>query len=135
MHDLPANGFIYVKGKIGSFASFLLSRSDRKTILFYEAEDEALLIKEELEFFSGREVFTFPAYSDKVFEKEDELKRVGFLSHLASDTMFFGLFPYSAINHPLKPPEEVVGRTKELVFGDTVFRKIWCSILMNQDTN
>ncbi len=123
MYDLPEKGFMYVKGKIGSFASFLLSRTHRKTVLFYETEDEALLIKEELGFFSERDVFIFPVYSDKVFEKEDEIRRVGFLSNLASDKHFSGLFPYSAAGVPLKPPEEVVGRTKGLSFGETVFQE------------
>ena len=123
MYDPDKNGFIYIKGKIGSFVSFFLSRVNRKTVLFYDSEDEALLVKEELEFFSGREVYLFPAYSNKVFEKEDELKRTGFLSHLVSDELFFGLFPYSAISHPLSPVEAFLGNTKRLNFGDTVFQE------------
>jgi transcription-repair coupling factor (superfamily II helicase) len=123
MDDSDRNGFIYIKGKIGSYVSFFLSRMNRKTVLFYDSEDEALLLKEELEFFSGRDVHLFPQYSNKVFEKEDEIRRTGFLSHLVSDEIFFGLFPYSAINHPLSPLQAFQSKKKQLNFGDTVFQE------------
>ncbi|MDR2017826.1 MAG: transcription-repair coupling factor [Syntrophobacterales bacterium] len=123
MYNPGKNGFIYLKGKIGSFVSFFLSRIDRKTVLFYETDGEALLLKEELEFFTGRDVHLFPPYSNKVFEKEDEMKRTGFLSHLASDDAFFGLFPYSAINHPLSPVQAFEDQKRQISFGDTVFRE------------
>ncbi len=123
MYNLGNTGFIYIKGKTGSFVSFLLSRASRKTILFYDTEDEALLLKEELEFFSEKDVQIFPPYSDKVFEKEDEIKRIGFLSHLVSDDVFFGLFPYSATTRPLSPRHAFQDRKKELKFGDIVFQE------------
>ena len=104
MYNLDDDGFIYIKGQIGSFVPFFLSRTERKVILFYDSEDEALLLREEMEYFSGQEVYLFPPYSDKVFEKEDEIKRTGFLSHLASSERFFGLFPYSAVTHALSSP-------------------------------
>jgi transcription-repair coupling factor (superfamily II helicase) len=116
-------GFIYLKGKLGSFVAFLLSRIDRKTILFYDIEDEALLHKEELEYFSGRDVHVFPPYSDKVFEKEDEIRRTSFLSHLASGETFFGLFPMSALRHPISPRHALQGSRMELRFGDVLFRE------------
>ena len=123
MYDLDRKGFIYIKGKVGSFVSFLVSRSDRKTVIFYDTEDEALLIREELEFFSGREVHVFPAYSDKVFEKEDEIRRTGFLSHLASDEAFFGLFPYGAVTHAVSPLHMFQTGRRELKFGDVLFQE------------
>jgi len=123
MYNPDNNGFIYIKGKIGSFVSFYVSRLNRRTVLFYDSEDEALLIKEELEFFSGRDVHLFPAYSNKVFEKEDELRRTGFLSHLVSDETFLGLFPYGAVNHPLSPLQAFRSKKRKISFGDTVFQE------------
>jgi len=50
--SLPDIGFIYITGKIGSFLSFFLSRTtNRKVILFYEDEDEALSLKKRSSFF------------------------------------------------------------------------------------
>ena len=123
MYNLNKTGFIYITGKIGSFVAFLLAHTDKKTILFYDAEDEALLLKEEIEFSTGRNVYVFPAYSDRVFEKEDETKRLNFLYHLAADTSFTGIFPYSAVTHPLVSEDALLGGAKDLNFGDTVFQE------------
>ncbi|MCX5807876.1 MAG: transcription-repair coupling factor [Proteobacteria bacterium] len=126
MFDLKETGFIYVTGKIGSFISFLLSSARsarRKTVVFYDSEDEALLLKEEIEFFSKKDICLFPLYTDRVFEKEDETKRISFLSHLVSEDDFIGLYPYSAIKHPLTAPEAIKDNTKDLQFGDTVFQE------------
>ncbi|HOE16981.1 MAG TPA: hypothetical protein PLX02_07380 [Syntrophorhabdaceae bacterium] len=120
----PGNkGFIYITGKIGSYLSFLLSTIDRKTFIFYEAEDEALLLREEIEFFTKRDVHIFPPYSDRVFEREDEIKRTAFLYHLFSDDRFIGLFPYGALGHPLAGHQAVTGSIKKIRFGDTVLRE------------
>ncbi|MCX5812603.1 MAG: transcription-repair coupling factor [Proteobacteria bacterium] len=129
MYQLDKNGFIYITGKIGSFVSFLLSNTHRKTLLFYDTEDEALLLKEEMEFFAGKEVHLFPVYSDRVFEKEDETKRISFLYHLAADDTFTGIFPNSAITHPLTAQSSILAHTKDLSFGDTVFQEELISYL------
>jgi transcription-repair coupling factor (superfamily II helicase) len=123
MYNLNKTGFIYITGQIGSFVAFLLAHTDKKTILFYDSEDEALLLKEEIEFSTGRDVYIFPAYSDRVFEKEDETKRINFLYHLAGDISFTGIFPYSALTHPLVSPDTLFGGAKDLSFGDTVFQE------------
>ena len=126
MFDLKETGFVYITGKIGSFISFLLSSTRsarRKTIVFYDSEDEALLLKEEIEFFSKKDICLFPLYTDRVFEKEDETKRITFLSHLVSEDDFIGLYPYSAVKHALTAPETIKDNTKDLQFGDTVFRE------------
>ena len=79
MHVLPDRGFVYITGKIESYISFLLSQvHERKTILFYDNEDESLLLKEEIEFFAKKEVSYFPVYSQRIFEKEDESRRIAF---------------------------------------------------------
>ena len=105
MYRLPDCGFVYITGKIESFISFFLSQiRERRILVFYDNEDEALLLKEEIEFFSKKEVFYFPVYSHRIFEKEDESKRISFLYHLATDPGFIGLFPHAAFDHPLFPP-------------------------------
>ncbi|OPX99079.1 MAG: Transcription-repair-coupling factor [Syntrophorhabdus sp. PtaU1.Bin002] len=123
MYDLKDTGFIYVTGQVGSFLSFVLSRARRKTLIFYETEDEALVLKEEIEFFTHEDAYIFPIYTDRVFEKEDEVKRIAFLHHLASDSIFIGLFPYSAVSHALPAPDSIVTDTKTIQFGDTVFQE------------
>jgi transcription-repair coupling factor (superfamily II helicase) len=124
MFQLPNRGFIYVTGKIESFISFFLSQIRQKRIVFlYETENEALLLKEEIEFFSGKEVFYFPIYSHRIFEREDESKRISFLYHLLSDPGFAGLFPLAAIDHPLLPPRLLVEKSFEIEFGQTVLQE------------
>ncbi|MFZ2798736.1 MAG: hypothetical protein WAZ30_00805, partial [Syntrophorhabdus sp.] len=75
MRELKKTGTLYITGQIGSFLSFLLSQAGRKALIFYETDDEALLLREEIEFFSRKSAYIFPIYSDRVFEKEDEVKR------------------------------------------------------------
>jgi transcription-repair coupling factor (superfamily II helicase) len=123
MFNPDDNGFIYITGKIGSYLAFLLSTIDRKTLVFYEAEDEAFLLREEIEFFTKKEVHLFPVYSDRVFEREDEIKRTGFLYHLSSNDQFIGLFPYSALRHPLPGHQAITGSVEQIRFGDTVYQE------------
>jgi transcription-repair coupling factor (superfamily II helicase) len=124
MYQLPDSGFVYITGKIESFISFFLSRiEDRKVVVFYETENEAFLLKEELEFFTKREVSYFPVYNYRIFEKEDESKRISFLYHLATDQDFIGLFPAVAVNHSLLPPELLLEKSFEIEFGQTVFQE------------
>jgi transcription-repair coupling factor (superfamily II helicase) len=123
MYELKKTGTLYVTGQIGSFLSFLLSHAKRKTLIFYEAEDEALLFREEIEFFSKGSVYIFPVYSDRVFEKEDEVKRAAFLHHLAIDENFIGLYPYSAVVHNIMDPGSILDNTKVICFGDTLFQE------------
>ena len=124
MYHFPDKGTIYITGRIGSFLSFFLSRiAGRKIVLLYEEEDEALLLKEEIEFFSGRDVHYFPRYSQRIFEKEDESKRIAFLHHLFTDGDFIGLFPAAALFHQLFPPEQLTRGSREVAFGDTILQE------------
>jgi transcription-repair coupling factor (superfamily II helicase) len=123
IYKLPKTGFTYITGQIGSFLSFFLSHTKRKTLIFYEAEDEALLVKEETEFFSKGIVYIYPIYSNRVFEKEDEAKRTAFLHHLATDESFIGLYPYSAVGHQIIDQNSILANTKTIHFGDTVFQE------------
>lgn len=123
MHELKKTGTVHITGQIGSFLSFLLSHTKRKTLIFYEAEDEALLLSEEIEFFSNGSVFVFPMYSDRVFEKEDEVKRTAFLHHLSTDEGFIGLYPYSAVGHHIIDQGSLLANTKIVHFGDTIYQE------------
>ena len=123
MYDLEHKGVIYITGKIGSFVSFFLSQIERKILIFYETEDEAFLSQEEIEFYTKKHVYLFPIYTDKVFEKEDEAKRTGFLYHLASDEQFIGLFPYNAMKHPFSPPQTLSSGIKNIELGNTIFQE------------
>jgi len=94
MYTFPDKGHVYITGKIGSFLAFFLSQCEpQKIILFYDGEDEALLSKKRSSSFREREVLYFPAYSQRIFEKEDESKRIAFLHHLTADETFIGLYP------------------------------------------
>jgi transcription-repair coupling factor (superfamily II helicase) len=124
MYDLPEKGFLYVRGRIGSFLSFVLAQArGRKRVVLYDNEDEALLLKEELEFFSGTEAHYFPQYNYRIFEREDEAKRTRFLCRLAEDADFTGIFPLNAFGHPLLPPATFKAETRELHFGDVVYQE------------
>ncbi|MGD0229098.1 MAG: transcription-repair coupling factor [Syntrophorhabdales bacterium] len=124
MYRLPDKGFIYITGKIESFISFFVSRiSGRRIVFFYEGEDEALLVREEIEFFSKKEVGYFPVYSHRIFEKEDESQRISFLYHLVTDADFIGLFPLAALDHPLLPPGLLTEKSLEVEFGQTLFQE------------
>ncbi|MCX7965936.1 MAG: transcription-repair coupling factor [Syntrophorhabdaceae bacterium] len=121
--DFPNKGFIYIIGKINSYISFFISRIKRKIIFFYDQEDEALLLKEEMEFFSKRQCHLFPLFTDKVFEKDDELKRIGFLKHLVDDDDFIGLFPYNGITHILADKSFIKGSSMTISIGDTIYQE------------
>ena len=124
MHLLPDQGFVYITGKIESYISFLLAQvHGRKIILFYDNEDEALLLKEEIEFFAKREVSYFPVYSQRIFEKEDESKRIAFLYRLAADDRFIGLFPLAAVDHPLFAPPLLMKNAFEVEFGQNLLQE------------
>ncbi len=124
MYQLPDRGFVYITGKVESFISFFVSQiRERKSVLLYETENEALLLKEEIEFFSKREVLYFPIYSHRIFEKADESERISFLYRLMSDPAFIGLFPLSAIDHPLLVPHLLAEKSLEIEFGQTLFQE------------
>lgn len=123
MQTIEKNGYLYITGKIGSFLSFFLAGLKRRTLLFYETEDEALLLKEELEYFSKGAVHLFPPYAQRVFEQEDEVKRTGFLYHLLTDDTFMGLFPCAAIAQPLISMHDIVDQMKEVRFGDVIYQE------------
>jgi transcription-repair coupling factor (superfamily II helicase) len=123
MYDLGDKGTIYVTGKIGSFVSFLVSHINRKIFIFYDSDDEAFLDQEEIEYYAKKPVHVFPIYSDKVFEKEDDGKRIGFLYHLISDKEFIGLFPYNAISHHLPSRRKLFSDIKTIEVGNTVFQE------------
>jgi transcription-repair coupling factor (superfamily II helicase) len=125
MNTLPDNGFVYLAGRIGSFVSFFVSAAhdDRRIIIFYDDEDEAFLLKEEIEFFAKREVHYFPVYSNRVFEKEDESKRIQFLFNLLNKSDFTGLFPVNALSHRLFSPDALERTTMQVEFGDTLFQE------------
>ncbi|MGD0487268.1 MAG: transcription-repair coupling factor [Syntrophorhabdales bacterium] len=124
VYRFPDRGFIYITGKIESFISFFLSLvPDRRTVFFYEGEDEALLLREEIEFFSKKEVGYFPMYSHRIFEKEDESKRINFLYRLVEDARFTGLFPLAAVDHPLFSPGRLTEKSFQVEFGQTLFQE------------
>jgi transcription-repair coupling factor (superfamily II helicase) len=115
---------IYITGKIDSFISFFLSLiPDRRIVLFYDSEDEALLLQEEIEFFSKKEVGYFPTYSHRIFEKEDEAKRMSFLYRLIEEKDFMGLFPLAALDHTLFPPGRLAEKSFRVEFGQTLFQE------------
>ncbi|MCX8022981.1 MAG: transcription-repair coupling factor [Syntrophorhabdaceae bacterium] len=120
--ELPKKGTVYLTGNLGSFISFLVSRIKKKALIFYDTEEEALLLQEELRYFSGREVYLFPFFSDRVFEKDDEMKKIDFLYHLSREADFIGLFPYSGLNEPLMGIKGL-NSFKEISFGETVFQE------------
>ena len=123
MYELKKTGIIHITGQIGSFLSFLLSYAQRKTLIFYETEDEALILREEIEFFSKGGAYIFPIYSDRVFEKEDEVRRTAFLHHLATDDNFIGLYPYSAVGHNVIGQSSILANTRVVHFGDPLFQE------------
>jgi transcription-repair coupling factor (superfamily II helicase) len=123
MYDLEDKGTIYVTGKIGSFVSFSISQTNKKVFIFYETDDEAFLAQEEIEYYSKKPVHLFPIYTDKVFEKEDDGKRIGFLYHLISDKGFIGLFPCNAVGNHLPSPRKLCSDIKKIKPGNTVFQE------------
>ncbi len=124
MYHFPDKGTVYITGRIGSFLAFFLSMvQNRKIIVLYDAEDEALLLKEEIEFFAQRDINYFPKYTQRIFEKEDEAQRIAFLNRLLSEDSFIGLFPTDALMHPLFPPEHLTRGSREVLFGDTIMQE------------
>jgi transcription-repair coupling factor (superfamily II helicase) len=124
MYRLPEKGCIYITGKIESFISFFVAHiRDRRIVLFYEGEDEALLLKEEIEFFSKKEVNYFPVYSHRIFEREDEAKRIRFLYRLLTEEDSIGLFPLAALDHPLLAPGFLKNNSMEIEFGQNLFQE------------
>jgi len=124
VYRLPQRGFVYITGKIESFLSFFLSRiQGRRIVIFFEGEDEALLLREEIEFFSKRSVSYFPMYSHRIFEREDESKRISFLHRLLTDPHFMGLFPVEAVGSPLFSADRLLEKSREVEFGQTLFQE------------
>jgi len=124
VYRLPQRGFVYITGKIESFLSFFLSRiQGRRIVIFFEGEDEALLLREEIEFFSKRPVSYFPMYSHRIFEREDESKRISFLHRLLTDPHFMGLFPVEAVGSPLFSADRLLEKSREVEFGQTLFQE------------
>jgi len=131
MFDFKQKGTINITGNIGSFVSFFISQIEKKILYFYDNEDEAFLIQEEIEYYSKKQVHIFPVYADKVFEKEDEGKRIGFLYHLISDETFIGLFPYNGLGHTLPSSQALSAVLKTVKTGDTVFQEELVAYLEN----
>lgn len=123
MYHLEYKGVIYITGKIGSFVSFFLSQIAGKILILYDTDDEAFLGQEETEFYTGNSTHLFPVYTDKIFEKEDEAKRTGFLYHISLDKQFIGLFPYSALHHSLSPPQAISSSTMKIEVGATIYQE------------
>ncbi len=124
VYGLPEKGFIYITGKIESFLSFFLAQmKERRIVVFYDGEDEALLLKEEMEFFSKKEVHYFPVYSHRIFEREDESKRISFLYHLLNDKDSLGLFPVADVGRALFPPHLLTEKSMEVEFGQTLYQE------------
>jgi transcription-repair coupling factor (superfamily II helicase) len=114
---------IRISGEAGSFLSLLASRIDGKILLFYETEEEGLLLKEEIEFFSGSEAHLFPLFEEKVFDRRESADRALFLYHLANDERFVGLFPFAALTHRMAGPDPVKAGSKTISFGDVLFQE------------
>ncbi|MCS7280191.1 MAG: transcription-repair coupling factor [Desulfobacterota bacterium] len=89
----------------------------------YENEEEALLVKEEIEFFSGREVHFFPIKKNRIFEKDDELKRIGFFFKFYRDFTSIGLFPEEEVTQAVILPEEIGSLLFEVKVGDSVYQE------------
>lgn len=116
-------GTVYINGKAGSFPALFVSRLQGKRLFFYHTEEEALLVKEELEFFSEQEVHLFPDYSDRFFDNDDESKRSAFLYHLTNDNNFLGLAPVQALFKPQAALQTLLASSRTVTFGDTVYQE------------
>ena len=117
---------IHLTGDESSYLSFLLSRMDSRggTIIFYESDDEAFLLEEEIRYFTGRFVYLFPLFAERIFGEEDEARRASFLYHLAiSANTFIGLFPYSALSSPVTPLQTVSKGSRTIRTGDNLFQE------------
>ena len=112
-----------IKGTAGSFPSFLISKLNKRTIFFFDEEEEALLFKEEIEFFSGKQVFLYPPKSNRVFEKDDELKRIGFLYQLLNENNFIGLFPAQELSSPVCSRELIISYLRCIKEGQILYQE------------
>ena len=121
--DLSQSKYIYITGKAGSFVSFLTALTGRKTLVLYEDEDTADLLREEMSYYAGRDTVLFPPFEERFFEEEDNVKRSGFLYNIITDEQFTGLFPIASIGHPLPSIENIAGSTFKISIGDTVFQE------------
>lgn len=119
--DDARDACLYITGRAGSFVSFLVAQRKRRTLVLYEDDDSAELVREEIAYYGNRDVVLFPPYQDRVFEEEDDLKRTGFLYRLATDDNFVGLFPVSALTHTMPPPDRISEDITTLKVGDAVF--------------
>lgn len=117
------DNILSIPAKNGSFLSFFLSYIGGKRIVFYDTEDDAILYREELRFFTGKDIPLFPVYANRVFERDDEVKRAGFLTRLLEDTDFIGLFPVSALRHNLPAVDTMKEGIRAIHFGDVVYRE------------
>ncbi len=118
--DHAYEGCLYITGRAGSFVSFLVAHARRKTLVLYEDEDSADLLREEISYYGNREVALFPPFEDRFFEEEDNLRRTGFLYRLATDRLFIGLFPVSSLTHPLPTRENISEDVMTIRVGDIV---------------
>lgn len=126
---LGSHTTIVLKGRAGAFVSLLVSFLRGKTVVFFEEEDEATLLREEIEFFRGEAPLVFPPRSQRIFQRGDEAKRMAFLVKLALEEEFLGLFPYEALDLPLPRKDSVLSRTMKVSFGDRVPREELISYL------
>ncbi|MCX7856551.1 MAG: transcription-repair coupling factor [Deltaproteobacteria bacterium] len=123
MFDFDSARRLSIRGTGGSFTSFLISRIGERILFFYDDEEEALLNKEEIEFFSGKEVCVYPPKKNRIFEKEDELVRLGFLYKLLNESHFIGLFPEDEISTEIVSREELISLLKPLKEGELIYQE------------
>ncbi len=114
---------IHLSGEAGSFLSLLVSRIGGKTVVFFETEEEGLLLKEEIDFFAGVEARLFPHFEEKVFQRQETAERTAFLYSLANDRTFIGLFPFAAVAHPLPGPGPATAKSQVVSFGDVIYQE------------
>lgn len=123
MKEIPRTGRIYLKGVAGSFPSFLLSRANRKSLIFYRDEEEAFLLAEEIEFFSKRKVHIYPAKKNRVFEESEDFARLGFLFSFLSEDEFIGAYPQDEIEEPVLSREALISGILSIKVGETLFQE------------
>ena len=119
--DDAHDGCLYITGRAGSFVSFLVAHRKGRTLVLYEDDNSADLLREEIAYYGNREVAFFPPWEMRFFEQEDDLKRSGFLYRLATDDTFIGLFPVASMSRPLPAPESVSDDIMTIHVGDAVF--------------
>ncbi len=112
---------LFITGKGGSFVSFLIAHSGRKTIVLYEDEESAELLREEMSYYGDTDIAFFPPHEDRFFEDEDTIKRYGFLYRITSDDRFIGLFPAASLVKPLPSPRSMSDDALTLEVGQMIF--------------